>query len=400
MNTTAEEVVSRKLERHQIRLCGRLSGACFFLLAFSTAALTANSAPKGLYIENGRLMKDGHTYAGIGANYQALFGRILLDKNNDSTLINLRRLADKHIAFVRFPACGFWPKGWRLYLDDRAEYFRRMDRVVRAAEEDKIGLIPSLFWHLGTIPQLVGEVPSQLGDNKSKGIAFIKQYTREMVERYKDSPAIWGWEFGNEANLGIDLIPPSRPAFARLRGLGGNAVEPEGGIRLTTAQLTNAYVNFARVVRTIDPSRIIDSGTGVPRAAAWHNARGQARVRDNEEQAYMALLQQNPDPINMLSMHIYQHPSGPENFDHFIARYTRFAAEAGKPLFMGEFPMRNREQAEEYLAAIKQSHVPLSAFWVFDYPPQEKGLNISFENERAFAIDLVAAANQELQGAQ
>lgn len=405
MNKAAPEVISRKMARQQMQPCRLFCCACFFLLAFFAPAAAANAAPKGLYLENGRLMKDGHAYAGIGANYQALFGRLILDKNDDSSLANLHRLADKGIPFVRFPACGFWPKGWQLYLDDPAEYFRRMDRVVRAAEEDKIGLIPSLFWRLATVSQLVGEAPSKLGDNKSKGIAFIKQYTREVVERYKNSPAIWGWEFGNEANLGVDLVPGGGRKGGLFGGTGAVDAGSEMGVRLTTNQLTNAYTNFGRVVRAIDPSRVIDSGTGIPRAAAWHNARGQFRVRDSDEQAYIAFLQQNPDPINMLSVHIYQKtsnlaPYGPETLDHFVARYARVAAEAGKPLFVGEFPMRNREQAEEYLAAIRHNHVPLSAFWVFDYPPQETSMNISFENERAFVIDLVAAANRDLQGAQ
>ena len=199
-----------------------------------------------------------------GQSPKHFLGVSFLDKNDDSSLVNLHRLADKGIPFVRFPACGFWPKGWQLYLDDPAEYFRRMDRVVRAAEENKIGLIPSLFWRLATVSQLVGEAPSKLGDNKSKGIAFIKQYTREVVERYKNSPAIWGWEFTNEANLGVDLVPGGGRKGGRFGGAGAVDAGSEMGVRLTTNQLTNAYTSFGRVVRAIDPSRVIDSGTGIP----------------------------------------------------------------------------------------------------------------------------------------
>ena len=94
---------------------------------------------------------------------------------------------------------------------------------------------------------MVGEAPNQLGDPRSKAIAFIKQYTAEMVGRYKDSPAIWGWEFGNEANLGVDL-PRSEPGGGRSLFSGG-----QGGVRLTTDQLGVAYTSFARVVRSIDP---------------------------------------------------------------------------------------------------------------------------------------------------
>ena len=40
-----------------------------------------------------------------------------------------------------------------LYLKDKEAYFRRLDSVVRAAEEQGIGLIPSLFWNLATVPE-------------------------------------------------------------------------------------------------------------------------------------------------------------------------------------------------------------------------------------------------------
>ena len=115
------------------------------------------------------------------------------------------------------------------------------------------------------------------------------------------------------------------------------------------------------------------------------------------------LLEQNPDPINLLSVHIYQKtqklsPFGPETVSHFMARYTEFAAKAGKPLFIGEFPTRTREQADEYLRAIKDNHVPLSAFWVFDNAKQEETMNVTFSNERSFVIDMIAEANRVLKG--
>ena len=67
---------------------------------------------------------------------------------------------------------------------------------------------PFTLWHLGTVAELMGEEPSRLGDPSSKSIGFIERYTTEMVQRYNNSPAIWGWEFGNEANLGVDLATP------------------------------------------------------------------------------------------------------------------------------------------------------------------------------------------------
>ena len=257
-----------------------------------------------------------------------------------------------------------------------------MDQVVQAAERAHIGLIPSLFWRLATFAEVTGDPPSRLDDPKSKVSQFIQTYTREMVSRYHDSPAIWGWEFGNEANNGVDMM----------RGGGGD-------VRLTSGQLAAAYLTFARTVRSIDSTRIIETGTTVPRPAAWHNARRQFRQHDSPAQSYAALLAVSPDPVDMTSIHVYQKaqklaPYGPETVSQFLGRYTRAAAQAGKPLFIGEFPVRDRAQAEEYIRAIRDNHVPLAAFWTFDNSKQEGTMNVTFENGRAFALDLIAQANQ------
>ena len=45
----------------------------------------------------------------------------------------------------------------------------------------------------------------QLGNPESKSSTFIEQYTMEMELRYRHSPAIWGWKFGNEYSLHTDL---------------------------------------------------------------------------------------------------------------------------------------------------------------------------------------------------
>ena len=361
----------------------RLSLSLFYVFAASALA-DESSEPAGLYLRHGVLMREGKPYSGIGANYDTLFGRLLQNKDDTSSLVNLALPAKKGIPFVRFRACGFYPQNLQLYLNARAEYFRRMDQVVHAAEKNHIGLIPSLFWRLATFSEVVGEQESAFGNPQSKSRAFITQYTREFVERYKDSPAIWGWEFGNEANLAVD-VP-----------------HPNGGVHITSEQLIATYISFARTVRSIDPTRIIDAGTSVQRPAAWHNARGALRQRDSESQNYAQSLADTPDPMNVVSVHIYQKglrlaPFGPETVSHFIARYVRFTSEAGKPLFIGEFPVRETGQAQEFLRAMEENHVPLAAFWTFDNSAQEGTMNVSFHNQRASAIDLVANANKALQ---
>ncbi len=159
----------------------------------------------GLYVENGTLMKDGKPYRAIGANYFDLFYRVLKNTQDESQIEGLRQLALAGIPFVRFSCGGFWPTEWGLYLTNKTTYFNLLDKTVKTAEKNNMGLIPSFFWYYACVPDIVGEPMDQLGNPNSKTIAFIKQYTKEVVERYKDSPAIWGW---TTSRSGSPCLPP------------------------------------------------------------------------------------------------------------------------------------------------------------------------------------------------
>ena len=121
----------------------------------------------------GAVIKGGKPYRGVGMNYFSCFNRTLHNPADTSYEAGFRVLAEYHIPFVRFCATGFYPNDMKLYQKDREAYFRLMDGVVRAAETNGIGLIPSLFWYNATVPDLVGEHLDQWGNTNSKTITFI-----------------------------------------------------------------------------------------------------------------------------------------------------------------------------------------------------------------------------------
>ena len=137
----------------------------------------------------GALLRDGKPFQAIGVNYFDCFARTLRDPADRSYEQGFAELARRGIPFCRFMACGYWPKDWDLYLRDRRRYFRLLDRVVRAAERHGIGLIPSLFWHSATVPDIVGEPRNQWGNPRSKTHAFMRRYVREVVTRYHEMQA-------------------------------------------------------------------------------------------------------------------------------------------------------------------------------------------------------------------
>ena len=369
------------------------------LLAFGLP-IAQGAVPPGLSAgPDGRVYHEGKPYRGVGANYYDLFGRLLHEPTNTSSLVGLKKLAQAGIPFVRFSASGFSASEWGLYLTNKAEYFRRMDKVVRAAERVKMGLIPSLFW-TQIQPDLVGETRDQWGQPGSKTIAFMRRYVAEVVERYKDSPALWAWEFGNEVNLSVDL-----PNAAQFRKKGGTERDD-----LRAAHLVVMMTEFAREVRRHDPHRLIISGNSHPRASAWHNSAEKSWKADTREQTLEILRRDNPAPLDTIGIHIYgDHPVSKEmaawatNHLDYLLAVKGLAREMKRPIFIGEFgvteqpdPKATRAGFEQLFSAMEQAEVDLAAFWVYDFKHQDKKWNVTFENERSYVLQLTAEANKKM----
>jgi hypothetical protein len=388
----------------------RLPWITFTLLsALMARADPATTRPAlGLSVNNGVLSKDAMPCHAIGVNYFSLFSRVLDNPADTTSLDNLARLSRARIPFVRFMCGGFWPIEQKLYLKDRDDYFRRLDRVVRAAEQAHVGLIPSLFWNYSTASDLVGEPLDQLGNPDSRTIAFIREYTRDIVTQYRDSPAVWGSEFGNEYTLSCDLPnaaehrPPIWPDLgtAKTRGTRDD---------LKFAQVAVAYVEFACTVRKLDATRIIISGNAAPRRSAYHNLTDHSWMLDTPRQFAQILLRDNPDPMGVTCIHAYpdaknEYPGPANTIDAMLAAAGAAAAQAGKPLFVGEFgapaslgPQKERAAFDELLAALVKHRVPLSALWVFDNASQDDQWNVTFDNRRAYMLQRVMETQEKLK---
>lgn len=377
------------------------------LLCVTACSVLSGRELPGLCVRDGVLSMGSRPYRGMGVNCFSLLSRTLKDPSDRSYEEGLARLSEVGIPFVRFMCGGFWPVDWDLYRQDKDAYFRRLDRIVECAEANRIGLIPSLFWHVSTVSDIVGEPVDQLGDAHSRSAAFIRQYTREVVTRYRGSPAIWGWEFGNEYNLAVDLPNAAEHRPPVWPGLGTAASRSERD-ELSSAHMLTAFDQFASTVRLCDPHRIIITGNSLPRSSAYHNSHEKSWVQDSPAQWESILLRDNPDPFDTLSVHLYpdeagRYPAQARDLEGLIEAMQTMSRRAGKPLFIGEFgvPSQAGSQAQcaafgELVMAIETQDVPLSAVWVFDFPGQDGTWNITFENERALMLSLVAQANRRM----
>jgi hypothetical protein len=375
-------------------------------IALATVVASADSGPgaqpptvgrhPGLWQTNGVLFKDAQPYRGVGANYFDLFLRVLHEPTNTTSIQGLGQLGRSGIPFVRF-AIAYNDVDWRIFLDQRAEFFRRLDSVVQAAEQANVGLIPSFFWSFMGFPDLANEPRDQWGNPDSKTSALMQQVVEAIVERYKNSPALWAWEFGNEPNLAVDL-----PNAVQFRKPGGTEHDD-----LTAKVMVVMLRQFAKEVRRHDAHRLIIAGHSHPRASAWHNSAEKSWKADSKEQTLEILRRDNPAPLDTIAIHIYaDKPVSKEVAawakDHaeYLGVVRQLSQEMKRPVFIGEFGLASSGEVDasaqfgRLLADMEQAQVDLAAFWVFDLENQSQDWSVTFDNSRAYILKLTAEANQ------
>jgi hypothetical protein len=277
-------------------------------------------------------------------------------------------LKDHNIKLARIMGCGFWPVDMQLYFDDKAEYFRRFDLIVERARINNVGLIPSLFWTHYTIADIIGEPVNSVGNPKSETISAVKQYIQDVVSRYADSPAIYGWEVGNEWSNAIDLPnaetmrPPTYTAL-------GNPAERTEKDELTLEMLRTFMFTVASEIRKYDPYRMISSGNSYPRSSAWHQWYENSWTGDNDAQKMAALRLHNPDPVDCISVHYYE-----SERDLVLAKAA--ADSVNKTIFVGEFGANGytqqvEDEFDQLFANVLGSNSPISAVWVYNKENQD-----------------------------
>ena len=374
----------------------------------SAAKTLKSPAQPGLTVGDGdQLLLDGKPFRGIGVNYFSLFSALLADPSSTAYISGLRQLESHHIPFARFMATSFWPDDLKLLQSNPRKYWGLMRAIVRQAHKDHVGLIPDFFWNSSTVPDLVGEARDQWGNPDSRTIRFMRSYVSQFMKRFAHSPAIWGYEFGNEYNLAVDL-PNWRSHSAPVSPGRGTPAVRTAADRLTSTELTVAYRAFAEEVRKYDPYRIIDSGNSVDRISAWHQRYRHSWGIDTEHEYAQVLRFLNPAPMDMTSVHWYtdRRPLPPfKTEDAYLRFLNHLARRDHQPLFIGEFGVpgpaaaaaasAGKQAFRALLRSVLASGAPLAALWVYD-DPKLPAWNTTFSGPRAYQLLDVERANEAL----
>lgn len=382
-------------------VCLTFTGACVRSTAATPLGLYQGSTP-------GTLMYQGKLFRGIGVNYFDAFYR-----NNTTYQTGFAYLQSQNIPFIRVMLSpGYWPNDFSEYLTNRQAYFQRMDAFVHDAETYHIGLIASLFFNPMTISDVVGEPQDQWGNPNSKTIAFMKTYIQEMVNRYYNSPAIWGWEFGNELNKSdCDLLDQAINYLPPVNVAEGTPASRTAADEMTTAIINVAYTQFAQTVRLYDPTRIVLTGNDIVGNNQYNRAELGMWNTDTAQQFNAIMAIQEPSPIDTTTMHLYPGDLGSSGmyFNGANTTATDLVNEAmdvanyeNQPLVVEEFGASDTDantQTEftDLLNTIVTSQVPLSAMWVYDYSGQNGTYNVTQSNSRAYQLADVVSAEAQIR---
>ena len=356
----------------------------------------------GLTVQGGKLMRNGSEFRAMGINYNTAWYDVLKDPETLEVAEGFRILKqDYGIPFIRFSAGPYAHTQWKLYVEDPEEYLRRFDLLVKHAEAQGIGLIPSFFWYICAMPDLQGEPVSALGDPDSKCRTFMRQYIRDIVGRYKDSPAIWGWEVGNEWMLTADL-----PKLAHLpRKKIGSKEARTAADKVLRPMLLDTYEDFYKTVREMDPDRMIVTGDSIARPSAWHNRNEDAWGQDTKEQWAEVYRADTPDCYEVASFHLYAEADKSyfkdENLplEDFVTEVVGISRSDNKVIWCGELGMPGTDEAARdmffrMMHAVEENEIEISAIW--NFKPQgtfQADWDISPTNERAYMLDAVKELN-------
>jgi hypothetical protein len=397
-----------------------------FALVFTAFGLTfANAESTGyapVTIKDGTFTRDGKPFIAYGINdfgafYKKLGVRdedhpgIKIDPDNRSYIEDFAVFKKYGIPFFRTPICGFYPGDWKFYLTDKATYFKMLDGFVKDVEREHLLFIPNLFWMPQSLPAALGEPVGAWGDPHSATRQIMREATLEIVKRYRDSPAILGWEFSNEFLLDADIPGQVGKKLWWNRPKLGFSPEFRAEDQLTRSQIRDVYAEFARTVRAVDPERPIFTGDSLPRTASNGLMKGKGWVPDSPDQWFSLFEADNPAPVNTMTIHWYYDGLNPNPSNRppqisqteMLGRIMAESRRLKMPLFVGEFgpqvaPLdtdQRKKQLSEILKMLAKEHVQLSAYWVYDYP-DPAGFKCAPGSPNDYALEMLRQANQSV----
>jgi len=259
--------------------------------------MRSNTSTIGLTVDGANLRLNGTVWRGVGVNHFSLvMGQLQsvgfgLGTDYAADIAAIRNTWGLRV--IRTCAGMFDYTSWNAGLGNpltpiassvkKQALYAKIDAIVAECERRGVGLIMDLAWSVLGFSQLtyavygVTQSPRMLAHKGSNAYTLMEAYITEFVQRYKNSPAIYGWAFGNEACgfLGCEMDPPWLMDGTGTDGSGNNitypnwGTKPEGGVYAAADKMGRSeYFQFCRnyveLIQKNDPhGRIVSPGTAM-----------------------------------------------------------------------------------------------------------------------------------------
>lgn len=339
--------------------------------------------------ENGVFRMNGKRFCAYGVNAYTMLNNRQLRPGDDTYLETFKILQKYRIPIIRLPLMYEPIEYYERYHQDPDSFFEGAEHILEEALRCHIGvIIPIINSH--QYSSMLGEKPYAIGVVDSKTMAFQKELTVDFVRRYKDNPAVWGWEISNESNLAADMFHTEYGSY-HAEVYGPQVGEFNGFDSVALDEMLTYEREIAKSIREVDSYRMISNGAALAREFAHSlymssSKRGADHVwnmdytHDTLKEFREMLTMSVPDPVDTLSLHMAM----PQNFQYTLSdttldyptllqEYSNIAKSAKKGFYYGEFGDMGMdglgsagEQVHRNMQLMMDSGIQLATMWQFN----------------------------------
>lgn len=284
-----------------------------------------------LSVSGDKIIQNGKPIRAIGVNDPNGIYTVL-KTGQVNYRVQHKRMADLGIKFVRVFGMLYPVNYSENYFgtpEQKERFYKIVEDYMDSAYENGIGVMYNVLWDIWWIAEYFGKTVTELygtgeGIPISADIDTIKQMIADQVNRFKNHPALAGWECTNELNqrATYNVIPTPHPEM----GTKSEFFYPEDVIN--QHMFLDIINMISNVVHENDPSDILISSGNESSGAqsSLEHAMGYYVYPDwgDDEITVVELPVQylNPEPINTIGLHRYSNGIVCRNFfdtpDNFI----------------------------------------------------------------------------------
>lgn len=314
-------------------------------------------ALRGLTVGNqGQLLRDGVRFRNIGLNYGGAIMPIYTQPS--ATACAYTSSADQDamldvadsmkVKVLRVKATPYWPAQWRYGVNggvagvvatagDREAHYQKIDAFLSKCAARGIGVILNLFFRHLSPCDLAGQTGRAGWLNAGATRTYVTSVTQEIVTRYLNNDAVFGYEWSNEVNHYNDASDSTRGSYPAVNTSYGSAASYSAANDLFVGSEFSSVVSWwYGVVSAIDSQRIVLTGNG---PNSYSQPGGTAGISTPLKSWYVEQVRDNP--TNCGSIHWYGNigygSPGFKGLDPLLTGARHWQKTSGRAFLLGEF---------------------------------------------------------------